>query len=167
MKLLADKTGEQFLQILEQNNDDVIVQFISNEGMEKGVPFKDTLKGLSLAGWSLRTTSTVIGLSRFKQGICQDAHVSFALHQLFPLGRMVQLPNGDKVKVASYANTHSDGYYMYVKASNSQHIQRLKITPDWVLLPDEKLLRLPYFPKPRTEKEWHKINEFDRWAGGF
>ncbi|GAM56196.1 hypothetical protein JCM19231_825 [Vibrio ishigakensis] len=48
MKLLADITGEQYLQILEQDDDKVLVQFISNEGIGKGVPFKDSLKGLYL-----------------------------------------------------------------------------------------------------------------------
>ena len=55
MKLLADKTGEQFLQILDEQGDTLTVQFISNEGEPKGQPFKDSLKGLILAGWSHRT----------------------------------------------------------------------------------------------------------------
>lgn len=92
MKLLADKTGEQFLQILDEQGDALTVQFISNEGEPKGQPFKDSLKGLKLAGWSHRTTSTAIGISRFKKGYLEDSYVSFALHRLYPLGRKVKLP---------------------------------------------------------------------------
>nr|WP_255312064.1 MULTISPECIES: hypothetical protein [unclassified Aliivibrio] len=36
MQLLADKNGEQFLQIHEQNKDRVIVQFIDTFGQLKG-----------------------------------------------------------------------------------------------------------------------------------
>lgn len=166
MKLMADRTGEQFLEIKSQQGDEVEVQFISNQGDPKGKPFKDSLKGLLLAGWSHRTTSTAIGLNRFKQGYVNDAHVSFALHQLYPLGRMVQLPNGDKVRIASYANTHSDGYYMFVRDHHDK-LSRLKITPDWTLLPSEKRLALPYYPAPRSQAELNNISEFDSWAGGF
>ena len=82
MQLLADKTGELFLNILKKEGDSVLVQFISNEGELKGKPFKDSLDGLLLIGWSHRSTSTAIGLSRFKQGYLEDARVSYALHQL-------------------------------------------------------------------------------------
>jgi len=167
MKLLADKTGEQFLNILEQQDDAVLVQFISNEGEPKGQPFKDSLKGLKLAGWSERTTSSAIGLHRFKQGYLEDPHVSFALHQLFPLGRKVKLPSGEIGKIASYANTHADGYYMFLKKAGDSDLTRLKVTPDWELLPSEQLLALPYYPKPRTQAEIDNINEFQEWAGGF
>ncbi|RTZ18114.1 hypothetical protein EJ063_04820 [Vibrio aquaticus] len=166
MKLMADRTGEQFLEIKSQQGDEVEVQFISNQGDPKGKPFKDSLKGLMLAGWSHRATSTAIGLKRFKQGYVNDAHVSFALHQLYPLGRMVQLPSGDKVRIASYANTHNDGYYMLVRGDDDKLV-RLKMTPDWELLASEKLLALPYFPAPRTQSELDNISEFDQWAGGF
>lgn len=167
MKLLADITGEQFLQILEQDDDKVLVQFISNEGIGKGVPFKDSLKGLYLAGWTPRATSTAIGLHRFKQGMLEDAHVSFALHQLYPLGRKVKLPSGEVVRIASYANTHSDGYYMFVRLDGDEDLTRLKMSPEWELMPDEKLSALPYYPAPRTQQEWDNIDEFDDWAGGF
>ncbi|QIA63131.1 hypothetical protein GT360_06225 [Vibrio astriarenae] len=166
MKLLADRTGEQFLEILERAEDKVTVQFISNEGEHKGKPFNDSLSGLLLAGWTHRTTSTAIGLSRFKRGYLEDPHVSFALHQLFPLGRKVKLPCGDVMRIASYANTHCDGYYMYLK-DESNIMTRLKITPDWELLPLEDLLALPYYPAPRSQAEMDTIDEFDRWAGGF
>lgn len=166
MKLLADRTGEQFLEILTRNEDSVEVQFISNEGEYKGKPFRDSLSGLLLAGWSHRTTSTAIGLNRFKKGYLEDPHVSFALHQLYPLGRKVKLPSGDVMRIASYANTHNDGYYMFVKDDNNNMV-RLKMTPDWELLPLEKLLALPYYPAPRSQTELNNIDEFDRWAGGF
>ena len=78
MKLLVDRTGEQFLEIIEESGDSLLVQFISNEGIRKGKPFKDTLSGLFLTGWKPRTTSTAIGLERFKQGKLQDPKVSFA-----------------------------------------------------------------------------------------
>ncbi len=165
MKLLADKTGELFLEIIEQQGDSVTVQFISNEGKHKGKPFVDTLTGLFLAGWTHRSTSTAIGLQRFKQGILQDAKVSFALHQLFPLGRKVKLPNGTVGIIASYANTHTDGYFMYLRIEGTLH--RHKITPDWQLLPSEKLLLLPYYPAPLTKAEKKAIQEYDAWAGGF
>ena len=167
MKLLADKTGEQFLQIIKQTDDSVLVQFISNEGKPKGKPFQDSMKGLMLAGWSIRTTSSAIGLYRFKQGCLEDPHVSFALHQLYPLGRKVKLPTGEKAKIASYANTHPDGYYMFVIREGDTDLRRLKITPEWELLPEEKLLALPYYPAPLTQQEIDNINEFQEWAGGF
>ncbi|OLQ93341.1 hypothetical protein BIY22_02290 [Vibrio panuliri] len=167
MKLLADKTGEQFLNILEQTGDVVVVQFISNEGLAKGRPFQDSLRGLTLAGWTERTTSTAIGLYRFKQGYLEDAHVSFALHQLYPLGRKVKLPSGVIAKIASYANSHTDGYYMYVVKEGETNLTRLKMTPDWVLLPSEKLLALPFYPLPKTQQELDAIDEFQAWAGGF
>ncbi|NLS12615.1 hypothetical protein HGP28_06820 [Vibrio sp. SM6] len=167
MKLLADKTGEQFLTILAQDGDNVTVQFISNEGESKGKPFEDSLRGLLLTGWTPRTTSTAIGLARFKQGYLEDAHVSFALHRLYPLGRMVKLPSGDVVRIASYANTNSDGYYMYVEKEGSDELMRLKMTPEWELLPTDKLLALPYYPAPKTQKELDTISQFDAWAGGF
>ena len=144
----------------------MIVQFISNDGDPKGQPFQDSLKGLMLAGWSHRTTSTAIGLKRFKQGYVNDAHVSFSLHQLYPLGRMVRLPSGEKVRIASYANTHNDGYYMFV-CGDDEKLVRLKMTPDWELLASEKLLALPYYPAPRDQSELDNISEFDQWAGGF
>jgi len=167
MKLLADKTGEQFLTILEQNGDQLLVQFISNEGIPKGQPFKDTLSGLLLAGWSHRMTSTAIGWYRFIHGYLEDAHVSYALHRLFPWGRKVKLPTGEIGRIASYANTNSDGYYMYLSPDDEGELMRRKITPEWVLLPSEKLLALPYFPKPKTQEEIDIIDNFDRWAGGF
>ncbi|CAH1523426.1 conserved hypothetical protein [Vibrio owensii] len=167
MKLLADKTGEQFLQILDEQGDALTVQFISNEGEPKGQPFKDSLKGLKLAGWSHRTTSTAIGISRFKKGHLEDAHVSFALHRLYPLGRKVKLPSGEIVQIASYANTHADGYYMFVRRDDEQELVRMKMSPDWLLMPSEKLLALPYYPRPRTQQELNVIDDFDKWAGGF
>ncbi|NOH78378.1 hypothetical protein F0231_01335 [Vibrio sp. RE86] len=166
MKLMADRTGEQFLEIKSEHGDVLEVQFISNQGEPKGKVFKDSLSGLLLAGWTHRTTSTAIGLHRFKQGYMNDAHVSFALHQLYPLGRKVRLPNGDKVRIASYANTHADGYYMFV-CGNDEKITRMKMSPEWELLPSEKLLALPYYPAPRTQAELDNIDEFDQWAGGF
>ncbi|MDO6765978.1 hypothetical protein [Agarivorans sp. 1_MG-2023] len=167
MKLLADKTGEQFLTILEEDGDKLVVQFISNEGLKKGQPFKDSLRSLLLVGWTPRSTSTAIGLYRFKQGYLEDAHVSFALHQLYPLGRKVKLPSGEIAQIASYANTHSDGYYMYLRNTRDQQLSRLKITPDWQLLPSTKLLALPYFPKPKTQQELDVISDYDKWACGF
>jgi hypothetical protein len=167
MQLLADKNGEQFLNIVEQDGDAVVVQFISNEGEPKGKPFKDSHRGLLLAGWTKRTTSTAIGISRFKQGYLEDAHVSFALHQLYPLGRKVRLHTGEVAKIASYANTHNDGYYMYVVKEGESDLKRLKITPKWDLLPSEELLTLPYYPAKRTKQELDIIREFEQWSGGF
>ncbi len=167
MKILADRTGEQFLNVLEQRGDRLTVQFISNEGNNIGQPFTDSMKGLQIAGWCVNTTSTAIGLNRFKQGYMEDAHVSFALHRLFPLGRDVKLPTGEVARIASYANTHADGYYMYVVLPEQSELTRLKITPEWQLLPCEKLLALPYYPAPRTQQEWQVIDDFDAWAGGF
>lgn len=43
----------------------------------------------------------------------------------------------------------------------------MKMSPDWLLMPSEKLLALPYYPRPRTQKELDVIDEFDSWAGGF
>jgi hypothetical protein len=166
MKLLADKTGELFLEILKKSGDNVQVQFITNEGDYKGQPFSDSLKGLLLAGWSHRSTSTAIGLSRFKKGELEDAHVSFALHQLYPLGRKIKLPCGTILRIASYANTHSDGYYMYL-ADNNDKLTRYKMSPSWEVLPSDKLLALPYYPVPRSKEELINIDEFDLWAGGF
>lgn len=165
MQLLVDRTGEQFLSILQQTDDHVRVQFISNEGVAKGKPFSDRLSGLFLAGWSVRQTSTAIGLERFQQGVLEDEKVSFSLHQLFPLGRKVKLPTNEVVTIASYANTHQGGYYMYVRAHGE--LKRLKIEATWQLLPSDKLLALPYYPAPRTEAEIDNINSFDAWAGGF
>ncbi|MEC6795504.1 hypothetical protein VXS03_00380 [Photobacterium sp. S4TG1] len=165
MKLLADITGEIFLEIIEESGDAVVVQFITNEGKPKGKPFKDSMYGLSLTGWKERTTSTAIGLKSFKQGNIQDPQVSFALHQLYPLGRKVKLPSGDIATIASYANTHIDGYYIHLK--HHGELKRFKITPEWELLPSEKLLALPYYPAPKTQKEIANIDEFDKWAAGF
>ncbi|MGF1748915.1 hypothetical protein [Vibrio cionasavignyae] len=165
MQLLADKTGEQFLQIIEKTGDRVRVQFISNEGITKGKPFSDRLSGLLLAGWSERQTSTAIGLERFHQGALEDEKVSFSLHQLFPLGRKVRLPSNEVVTIASYANTHQGGYYMYVRANGV--LKRLKMEASWQLLPSDKLLALPYYPAPRTQTELDNIDSFDAWAGGF
>jgi hypothetical protein len=167
MKLLADKTGEQFLTILKQIDNSVVVQFITNEGQPKGQPFQDSLSGLALAGWTERSTSSAIGLYRFKQGYLEDAHVSFALHQLYPLGRKVKLPSGDVAKIASYANTHPDGYYMFVIKQGESQLSRLKISPDWELLPSDELLRLPFYPQPKTQQEIDTIDEFQHWARGF
>ena len=165
MKLLVDRTGEQFLEIIEESGDSLLVQFISNEGIRKGKPFKDTLSGLFLTGWKPRTTSTAIGLERFKQGKLQDPKVSFALHQLYPLGRDVKLPSGEVATIASYANTHIDGYYMFVRLEGE--LKRLKMTPDWELQPSEVRLALPYYPAPRSRGELQNIDDFDAWAGGF
>ncbi len=165
MQLLVDKTGENFLTLLRVEGDNVLVQFISEHGVKKGKPFNDSLRGLFMVGWHYRETSTAIGLERFKQGILEDQQVSYALHQLYPLGRKIKLPDGNVVRVASYANTHRDGYYMFVK--DNEDIKRLKITPQWQLLPTEELLRLPYFPAPKTEAELKLIDDFDTWAGGF
>ncbi|WP_394246765.1 hypothetical protein [Vibrio profundi] len=165
MKLLVDKTGEQFLEVLEELGDSVRVQFISNEGVRKGKPFNDSMTGLFLTGWTNRSTSTAMGLEKFKQGVIQDAAVSFALHQLYPLGRKVKLPCGSVVTTASYANTHDDGYYMFVRLNGE--LTRLKMTPDWVLMPSDTLLRLPYYPRPKTQQELAEIEAFDAWAGGF
>ncbi len=167
MKLMADKTGELFLTLLEEDGDRVTVQFISNEGELKGRPFKDSLRSLQMAGWTHRTTSTAIGLKRFRQGYLEDPVVSYALHQLYPLGREVRLPSGETVKVASYANTHADGYYMYVRKAASDDIVRLKMTPEWELLPSRKLLGLPFYPKPKTKEDLALIDEYDQWAAGF
>ena len=167
MKLLADKTGEQFLNILNQNDDSILVQFISNEGVSKGKPFQDSLKGLILAGWTERTTSSAIGLYRFRMGYLEDAHVSFALHRLYPLGRKVLLPSGTVARIASYANTHSDGYYMFLAKDDDSSIKRYKITPEWQLLPSEELLALPYYPAQRTTAELDNIREFEEWSRGF
>lgn len=167
MKLLADKTGEQYLNIIESDGDSILVQFISNEGIPKGKPFRDSMKGLLLVGWTARTTSSAIGMYRFKQGYLEDDHVSFALHQLFPLGRMVKLPSGGTAQIASYANTHADGYYMYLQKSGDSDLTRVKISPEWQLLPSTELLALPYYPRAKTEAEMQVIDEFDLWAQGF
>lgn len=167
MKLLANKTGEMFLNILEQDGDKVLVQFITNEGESEGKPFKDSLNGLLVVGWSHRTTSTAIGLYRFKQGYLEDLHVSFALHRLYPMGRKVKLPSGEIFSIASYANTHADGYYMYLSKDEGSILLLLKMTPEWEILPSGKLLCLPYYPKPRTQEELDCIDCFDKWAGGF
>ncbi|MUJ21667.1 hypothetical protein [Aliivibrio fischeri] len=165
MKLLADITGEKFLEVIETSGDSVIVQFVSNEGRRKGKPFKDSISGLFLTGWTKRTTSTAIGLELFKQGKTEDPRVSFALHQLYPLGRKVKLPTGYIATIASYANTHNDGYYIYLR--DEYGLKRFKMTPDWELLPSEELLALPYYPAPKTQKEIDNINDFDKWAAGF
>jgi len=165
MKLLVDKTGEQFLEVLEEVGDTLRVQFISNEGVRKGKPFNDSMTGLFLTGWTNRSTSTAMGLEKFKQGVLQDATVSFALHQLYPLGRKVKLPCGRVATIASYANTHEDGYYMFVRLDGE--LTRLKMTPDWILMPSDTLLRLPFYPRPKTQEELAAIEAFDAWAGGF
>ncbi|RJG42275.1 hypothetical protein [Motilimonas pumila] len=167
MRLMADKTGERFLTILEQDGDRILVQFISANGELQGRPFHDSLRSFEMVGWQTRRTSTAIGLQRFKQGYLEDAHVSFALHQLFPLGRKVRLPNGETVTIASYANTHADGYYMYIKIAGKDTLERKRMTPEWQLLPDDTLLALPYYPAPKTPQELANISEFDQWAGGF
>lgn len=167
MKLLADKNGEQFLNIIEEEGDSVLVQFISSKGDLNGKPFRDSLSDLMVVGWTHRCTSTAIGLNLFKSGGLEDARVSFALHQLYPMGRKVRLPSGEVVLTASYANTHSDGYYMYVRRFNADQLSRIKISPDWVLLPSDKLLALPYYPKVRTQQELDDITEFERWSAGF
>lgn len=165
MKLLADSTGEQIMVILEQSNDAVKVQFISEQGVLKGKPFQDSLSGLLISGWSHRATSTAIGLERFKQGILEDATVSYALHQLFPLGRKIKLQSNQIATIASYANTHSDGYYMYLSVNDE--LKRLKVDTSWEVMPSEKLLALPYYPAPKTKAEIENIAQFDAWAGGF
>ncbi|MBW3695032.1 hypothetical protein EK599_04975 [Vibrio sp. T187] len=165
MKLLVDSTGEQFLEVVGQIGDSVTVQFISNEGTRKGKPFKDSMTGLFLTGWTQRNTSTAIGLEKFKQGKLQDAQVSFALHQLYPLGRKVKLPCGSVATIASYANTHANGYFMFVRIADD--LIRLRMTPDWKLLPSKSLLRLPFYPRPKTQEELAEIEAFDAWAGGF
>lgn len=154
-----------FLEILEESGDKLTVQFISNEGNRKGKPFQDSLSGLFLTGWKPHTTSTAIGLERFKQGKLQDPKVSFALHQLYPLGRDVKLPSCDIAIIVSYANTHSDGYYMFVRLNDE--LKRLKMTPEWELLPSVVRLALPYYPAPRSQQELDNIDDFDAWAGGF
>lgn len=83
------------------------------------------------------------------------------------MGRKVKLPSGEIVQIASYANTHVDGYYMFVRREGEQELVRMKMSPDWLLMPSEKLLALPYYPRPRTQKELDVIDEFDSWAGGF
>lgn len=165
MKLLANTTGEQFLEILEETGDALVVQFITNEGLRKGKAFRDSLSGLILAGWTPRSTSTAIGLRSFSEGKLQDPEVSYALHQQYPLGRKVRLPSGKVVTIASYANTHADGYYIYVRYDGE--LKRLKISPDWQVLPSEQLLALPYYPAPKTQQEIDTINDFDSWAGGY
>ncbi len=134
IKLLADKPGEQFLIVLEENDNKVLVQFISNEGIEKGKHFLDEYRSLFMNGWKERFTSTAIGLYRFKKWHTEDLHVSFALHQLYPLGRKIKLPNNQIAKISSYANTHSDGYYMYLKKENESALTRLKVSIEWKLL---------------------------------
>lgn len=167
MRLMADKTGERFLTILEQDGDNILVQFISANGELQGRPFRDSLRSFEMVGWQPRRTSTAIGLQRFKQGYLEDAHVSFALHQLYPLGRKVQLPSGEVATIASYANTHTDGYYMYIRCQGKTTLERKRMSPQWQLLPDDTLLALPYFPAPKTAEELANIDEFDQWAGGF
>lgn len=167
MKLLADKTGELFLNILLEDGDQLLVQFISNDGEARGKPFKDSLSGLLSTGWTHRSTSTAIGWHRFKNGCLEDAQVSFALHRRFPWGRKVRLPTGEIFRIASYANTNPDGYYMYLSKDNGSALSRKKITPEWELLPRDNLLSLPFYPKPRTQQEIDTIKQYDLWAGGY
>lgn len=165
MIILADKNGEQFLQIQQQTDDRITAQFMDTFGKLKGKPFSDSLSGLLLVGWTFRSTSSAIGLAKFKQGITEDLEVSFALHQAFPLGRKVKMPCGTVVEIASYANTHADGYFLYVHHDGG--MKRYQLTPEWEILPSEELLKLPYYPKPLTQAELNTISEFDQWAGGF
>lgn len=165
MQLLSNRNGEDYLRIYEQSGDQLIVQFVDGFGNVQGKPFADKLSSLLSAGWQHCNASLIIGLSKFVNGETQSADVSYALHQMFPLGREVLLPNGVKGRIASYANTHKDGYYMYLQIEGV--LKRLKMDSQWRLLPSLKLLALPYYPAPLSKQEIAIIDEFDKWAGGF
>lgn len=165
MRLLADKKGLHFLNIIKQRGDVVVVQFITELGKPEGKVFNESLKGLMQGGWTARSTSTAIGLDRFRKGFLEDAQVSYALHHLYPLGREVRVSDGRLGTIASYANTHADGYYMYLTIN--QKLIRLQIKPDWQLLASRKLLALPFYPAPKSKAELLEIERFTQWSGGF
>ena len=103
-------------------------------------------------------TRRVVGKSAYSR-ICTNR-----LPQLKP--EIVKLPSGDIATIASYANTHADGYYMFVRLNDE--LTRLKITlADWELQPSAQRLALPYYPAPRTKEELDNIDDFDAWAGEF
>ena len=165
MQLLSKKHSQEFLMIIEQNGPKVIVQFIDTLGKKEGKPFSEKLSNLLDVGWNYCDQAIAIGLDKFRAGETESADVSYALHKVFPFGRHVRLPNGKVGRIASYANTHADGYYMYLEINGL--IQSLKMTVQWTLMPSTKLLALPYYPAPLTKEEKATILEFDQWAGGY
>jgi len=54
---------------------------------------------------------------------------------------------------------------MFVRLNDE--LKRLKMTPEWKLLPSVVRLALPYYPAPRSQQELDNIDDFDAWAGGF
>lgn len=165
MQLLSDKHAQEFLMIHEQQGDQIVAQFVDYLGRKQGKPFTEKLSNLLDVGWNHCNAAIAIGLEKFRAGETNSADVSYALHKIFPLGRKIRLPNGQIGSIASYANTHADGYYMYLEIEQSLH--RLKMNDQWVLLPSNKLLALPYYPAPFTKQEKVAIMEFDQWAGGY
>ena len=165
MQLLTDKNAQELLMIHQQQGDQIVAQFVDYLGRKQGKPFSEKLSNLFAVGWKHCNAAIAIGLNKFRAGENNSADVSYALHNLFPLGREVRLPNGQVGRISSYANTHADGYYMYLKIDGL--LQRLKMTDKWYLLPSNKLLALPYFPAPFTKEEKASIIEFDQWAGGY
>ena len=165
MQLLSKQYSQEFLQILQQHDEKVVVQFINNVGKKQGKPFTDKLSNLLAVGWKHCNEAIAIGLNKFRAGETNSADVSLALHKVFPFGRHVRLPTGKIGRIASYANTHADGYYMYLEINGL--VQSLKITVHWTLMPSNKLLALPYYPAPLTEEEKATIAEFDLWSGGY
>jgi hypothetical protein len=165
MQLLSNQNAQELLIIHEQHGDQIIAQFVDHFGNQQGKPFTEKLSNLLDAGWNHCNAAIAIGLEKFRAGETNSADVSYALHNIFPLGREVCLENGQIGSIASYANTHADGYYMYLEIEG--FLRRLKMTDKWRLLPSNKLLALPYYPAPPTEAEKVAILEFDQWAGGY
>jgi len=165
MQLLSNKNAQELLIIHEQQDDQIVAQFIDNLGNKQGKPFTEKLSNLLDVGWNHCNAALAIGLAKFRAGETNSADVSYALHKIFPLGREVCLPNKQVGRIASYANTHADGYYMYLEIEG--RLLRLKMTDKWRLLPSNKLLALPYYPAPPTEEEKINIAEFEQWAGGY
>lgn len=165
MQLLSNKNAQELLVIHEQEGDQIIAQFVDHLGKRQGKPFTEKLSNLLSVGWKHCNAAIAIGLAKFRAGETNSADVSYALHNIFPLGREVCLTNGQIGRIASYANTHADGYYMYLEIDGL--LQRMKMTDKWRLLPSHKLLALPYYPAPHTKEEKAAILEFDQWAGGY
>ena len=165
MQLLSNKNAQELLVIHEQQGDQIIAQFVDHLGKQQGKPFTEKLSNLLDVGWNHCNAAIAIGLAKFRAGEKNSADVSYALHNIFPLGREVCLENGQIGRIASYANTHADGYYMYLEIDG--RLRHLKMTDKWRLLPSKKLLALPYYPAPHTEEEKVAILEFDQWAGGY
>ncbi|PKG40511.1 hypothetical protein [Psychromonas sp. Urea-02u-13] len=165
MQLLSNKNAQEFLIIHEQQGDQIVAQFVDSLGNTQGKSFTEKLSNLLDVGWNHCNAAIAIGLEKFRAGETNSADVSYALHQIFPLGRKIGLPNGQVGSIASYANTHADGYYMYLEIDGV--LQRLKMNARWRLLPSDKLLALPYYPAPFTKEEKATILEFDQWAGGY